>query len=154
MREARETVVRESPRPDCKIGGGVRFGWRAHIVRFRPWLRREERGVQPGEKVHVIERRLGVATWYEPLWFFEPAPCSQEFRVRLSALGTASNAQASLQEPFDRHECELADSSHFGARVNTNVLLRQEPDEEEEEDGDDRKEEDDDEDDETDGYSE
>ena len=75
----------------------------------------------------------------------------------MSALRRTADAQASLQEQLDRHERGPADSSRVGARVNADVLLRQEPDEEEdeEEDGDDRQEEDDDDDDdESDGYSE
>jgi len=71
----------------------------------------------------------------------------------MSARRRTADAQASLQEQFDRHKCEHGDSSEAAARVPTDVLLRQEPEEEEEED-DDRKEEDDDDDDEGDGYSE
>jgi hypothetical protein len=63
-----------------------------------------------------------------------------------------ADAQASLQEQFDRHKCEPEDSSEAPARVNADVLLRDEPEDEEEEEEDDRKEEDDD--DEGDGYSE
>jgi hypothetical protein len=55
-----------------------------------------------------------------------------------------AEAQASLQEQFDRHKCDA------------DVFLRQEPDEEEDEEEDDRKKEDDEDDDETDddGHSE
>jgi hypothetical protein len=71
----------------------------------------------------------------------------------MSALRSTAGAQASLQKQFDRHKCEPEDSSQVGARVNADVLLRQEPDEDEDED--DRKEEEgDDEDDTDDGYSE
>jgi hypothetical protein len=62
----------------------------------------------------------------------------------MSALRRTADAQASLQEQFDRHECEPQDSSAAPARGNANVLLRQEPDEEEDEAEDDRKEEHDD----------
>jgi hypothetical protein len=67
-------------------------------------------------------------------------------------LRRTADAQASLQEEFDRHKCVPEDSSQASARVNADVLLRDEPEDEGEED--DRKEEDDDDDDEGDGYSE
>jgi len=72
----------------------------------------------------------------------------------MSALKRTADAQASLQEQFDRHKCEPEDASQAPARVITDVLRRQEPDEEEdeEEDEDDGKRDDDD--DENDGYSE
>jgi hypothetical protein len=70
----------------------------------------------------------------------------------MSALRRAADAQASLQEQVERHKCMREDSSQTSARVNAEVLLRDEPEDEEEED--DRKEEDDDDDDEGDGYSE
>jgi nicotinamidase-related amidase len=80
----------------------------------------------------------------------------------MSALRRTADAQASLQEQFDRYKfdrykCELQDSNHVGARVPADVLVRQEPGEEEgeEEDEGDGKEKEDDDDDETDdGYSE
>jgi hypothetical protein len=69
----------------------------------------------------------------------------------MSALRRTADAQASLQEQFDRHKCVR----EAAARATADVFLRQEPDEEEEEEDDDRKKEDDDDDDETDdGYSE
>jgi hypothetical protein len=70
----------------------------------------------------------------------------------MSALRRTSDAQASLQEQFDRHKCE-PDSSQ---RVTAGTLLRQEPDDEEDEEEDDRKKEDDEDEDEDegDGYSE
>jgi len=71
----------------------------------------------------------------------------------MGALKRTADAQASLQDQFNRHKCRPLDSSQVGARVNAGVLLRQEPDEEEDEEDDDRTEEDDD-DDEDDGYSE
>jgi hypothetical protein len=70
----------------------------------------------------------------------------------VSALRRTADAQASLQEQFDRHECVPLDSSRP-----TDLLLRQEPEEDDEEEEDDRKKEkkDDEDDDETDdGYSE
>jgi hypothetical protein len=63
----------------------------------------------------------------------------------MSALRRTADAQANLQEQFDRHKCPA------------DVFLRQEPDDEEDEDEDERKKEnDDDDDDDTtdDGYSE
>src|ERR1022692_589050 len=54
----------------------------------------------------------------------------------MSALRRTADAQASLQEQFDRYKfdrykCELQDSNHVGARVPADVLVRQEPGEEE-----------------------
>jgi len=76
----------------------------------------------------------------------------------MSSLKRTADAQASLQEQFDRHKCEPEDSSEIDARITANVLLRKEPDEEEEEEeeeDDKRDEDEDEEDDETDdGYSE
>ncbi len=103
----------------------------------------------------ILQRRLRVAKWLST----NPAVgvctlCSRGFKVPMSALRRTADAQASLQEQFDRHKCVPEDSSQASARVNADVLLRDEPEDEEEED--DRKEEDDnDDDDETDnGYSE
>jgi hypothetical protein len=109
--------------------------------------------VSTEEKLHMIQRRLRVAKWLSTT----PAVgvctlCSREFKVSVSALRRTADAQASLQEEFDRHNCVPEDSSQASARVNADVLLRDEPEDEEEED--DRKEEDDDDDDEGDGYSE
>jgi hypothetical protein len=71
----------------------------------------------------------------------------------MSALRRTADAQASLQEQFDRHKCVREDSRQTSARVNADVLFRDEREDEEEEEEDDRKKEDDDED-ESDGYSE
>ncbi len=103
----------------------------------------------------MIQRRLRVVKWLSTT----PAVgvctlCSREFKVPMSALRRTADAQASLQEQFDRHKCEPEDSSQAPVRVDADVLLRQEPDEEEDEEEDDRKEEDDDADDEGDGSSE
>jgi len=71
----------------------------------------------------------------------------------VNALKRTADAQASLQEQFDRHKCQFPDSSEVDARAN--VLLREGPDEEDEEEEDDRREEDDDDDEgDGDGYSE
>jgi len=76
----------------------------------------------------------------------------------MSALKRTGDAQASLQGQFDRHECEPVDANQAAsqaARVNADVLLRQEPDEEDDEEEDDRKKENDEDDDEdSNGYSE
>ena len=102
----------------------------------------------------MIQRRIRAVKWLNTT----PAlgvcsVCSREFKVPMNALKRTADAQASLQEQFDRHKCESLDSSRVDAR--TNVLLRQEPDEEDDEEEDDRrKEDDDDNDDEGDGYSE
>jgi len=73
----------------------------------------------------------------------------------MSALRRTADAQASLQEQFDKHNCEPPDSSQPAARVPADILLREEPEDEEEEDEeeDDRKK-DDDNGDTDDGYSE
>jgi hypothetical protein len=36
--------------------------------------------------------------------------CSREFKVPMSALTRNADAQASLQEQFDRHKCEREDA--------------------------------------------
>ena len=102
----------------------------------------------------MIQRRLKVAKWLSTT----PAVavctlCSREFKVPMSALRRTADAQASLQEQFDRHKCEPQDSSQPAARVPADLLLREEPDDEEDEEDDDHKEEDGDGD-EDDGYSE
>jgi hypothetical protein len=102
----------------------------------------------------MVKRRLRVLKWLSTT----PAVgvctlCSQQFKVPMTALRRAADAQASLQKQFDRHKCEPDDTIRTAARVNADVLLRQEPDEEEEEEEDDPKEDDDDPD-TDDGYSE
>ncbi len=104
----------------------------------------------------MIQRRIRVVKWLNTT----PAVgactlCSREFKVPMNALKRTADAQANLQEQFDRHKCQSLDSSEGDARAN--VLLRQEPDEEDDEEEDDHKEEDDDDDDgdgDGDGYSE
>jgi hypothetical protein len=106
----------------------------------------------------MVQRRLRVAKWLSTT----PAVgvcalCNREFKVPLSALKRTADAQASLQEQFNRHKCKPEDSGEAPALVTAHALLRQEPDEEEEdeeEEEDDRKKEHDDEDDTDDGYSE
>jgi hypothetical protein len=105
----------------------------------------------------MSQRRLRVVKWLSTTPALGVCTlCSREFKVPMSALKRTADAQASLQEQFERHKCEPEDSSQAAARGTADVLLRQEPDEEEEEDEDDGKEDDDDDDDDTtdDGYSE
>ena len=105
----------------------------------------ERRGSDCGE-ADMIQRRIRAVKWLNTT----PAlgvcsVCSREFKVPMNALKRTADAQASLQEQFDRHKCQYLDSSE--------VVARQEPDEEDDEEEDDRKEDDED-DDEGDGYSE
>ena len=107
----------------------------------------------------MIQRRLRVLKWLSTTPALGVCTlCSREFEVPMSALRRTADAQASLQEQFDRHKCVREDSSQTSARVNADVLMRQEPDEEEDEEEDEgnRKEEDDDDDgdENEDGYSE
>jgi hypothetical protein len=103
----------------------------------------------------MIHRRLRMVKWLSAPAAGVCTICSQEFKVPMSAVRRTANAQASLQEQFDRDKCEHEDSHQFGASLNADVLLRDEPeDEEEEEEEDDRKEEDDDDGGEDEGYSE
>jgi hypothetical protein len=101
------------------------------------------------------KRRLRVAKWLSTTPVVGVCTlCHREFRVPLLAMKKTADAQASLQEQFDRHHCEPLDSSQAA-----DLFLRRQPDEEEadedEEDEDDKKDSDDDEEDETDdGYSE
>src|SRR5437762_12793430 len=108
---------------------------------------RKAKGAIPiGKEADMIQRRIRVVKWLNST----PALgvcnlCSREFKVPMNALKRTADAQASLQEQFDRHKCQYLDSSE--------VVARQEPDEEDDEEEDDRKEDDED-DDEGDGYSE
>ena len=104
----------------------------------------------------MIQRRLRVAKWLSTTPALGVCTlCSREFKVPMSALRRTADAQANLQEQFDRHKCEPEESGQAAALVAADLLLRQEPDEEEDEEEDDRKKEDEDDDNETDdGYSE
>ncbi len=108
---------------------------------------RKAKGAIPiGKEADMIQRRIRVVKWLNTT----PAlgvcsVCSREFNVPMNALKRSADAQATLQDQFDRHKCQSLDSSEVDAR--------QEPDEEDDEEEDDRREEDDDED-EDDGYSE
>ena len=100
----------------------------------------------------MIQRRIRVVKWLDTTPALGVCTfCSREFEVPMNALKRTADAQANLQEQFDRHKCQSLDSSKVDAR--THVLLRQESDEDDDEEEDDRREEDDD-DDEGDGYSE
>lgn len=43
--------------------------------------------------------------------------CSREFKVPMSALTRNADAQASLQEQFDRHKCEREDTKQASAEA-------------------------------------
>jgi hypothetical protein len=104
----------------------------------------------------MIQRRLRVVKWLSTTPAIGVCTlCSREFKVPMGALRRTADAQASLQEQFDRHKCEPEESSQPAARVPADMLLREEPEDEEEEDEeeDDRKKHDDN-DDTDDGYSE
>jgi hypothetical protein len=89
------------------------------------------------EKMSMIQRRLRVAKWLNTTPAIGVCTlCSREFKVPMSVLRRTADAQASLQEQFDRHKCEPRDSSQTDAHVPADVLLRQEPDEEEDEEED------------------
>ena len=101
----------------------------------------------------MIQRRFRVVKWLSTTPALGVCTlCNREFMVPMSALKRTADAQASLQEQFDRHECDPEDSSQAAALATADVLLRQEPEEEEEE----RKKKEDDDDDETtdEGYPE
>ncbi len=104
----------------------------------------------------MIQRRLRVVKWLSTTPALGVCTlCSREFKVPMSALRGTADAQASLQEQFDKHKCASEESGQAAALVTADLLLRQEPDEESDEEEDDRKKEDDDDDDTTDdGYSE
>ena len=114
---------------------------------------RKAKGAIPiGKEADMIQRHIRVVKWFNTTPALGVCTlCSREFKVPMNALKRTADAQASLQEQFDRHKCQSLDSNVVDARAN--VLVRQEPDEEDDEEEDDRREEDDD-DDEGDGYSE
>jgi phosphopantothenoylcysteine synthetase/decarboxylase len=105
----------------------------------------------------VHKRRLRVVKWLSTTPVVGVcALCNREFRVAMLAMKRTADAQASLQEQFDRHNCGPLVSSQAA-----DVFVRRQPDEEDadDEDEDKKKEEDDDEDDDEDdetddGYSE
>jgi hypothetical protein len=100
----------------------------------------------------MIQRRLRVVKWLSTTPALGVCTlCSREFKVPMSTLRRTADAQASLQEQFDRHKCEPEEPSQTAE-----VLLREEPDEEEDEEEEEEEDDDgkDDDDDEDDGYSE
>jgi hypothetical protein len=108
-------------------------------------------------KAPMIQRRLRVVKWLSTTPALGVCTlCSREFKVPMSALKRTADAQASLQEQFERHKCEPEDSSQSAALVAADVLFRQEPDEEEDEEDEDEDDDKEDDDDDTtdDGYSE
>jgi hypothetical protein len=60
----------------------------------------------------MLQRRLRVVKWLSTTPALGVCTlCSREFKVPMSALRTTAEAQASLQEQFDRHECEPKNTS-------------------------------------------
>jgi hypothetical protein len=89
----------------------------------------------------MSERRLRVLKWLGTTPAIGVCSlCSREFRVPINDLRRTADAQASLQEQFERHRCELEDSNPAVAHVQ----MRQEPEEDEDEEEDDRKKKEDD----------
>ena len=43
--------------------------------------------------------------------------CNQQFKVPMTALTKTADAQASLQDLFDRHKCKRKDASQAAARI-------------------------------------
>jgi hypothetical protein len=59
------------------------------------------------EKLPMIQRRLRVAKWLSTTPALGVCTLSsREFKVPMSALRRTTDAQASLQEQFDRHKCD------------------------------------------------
>ena len=89
----------------------------------------------------MIQRHIRVVKWFNTTPALGVCTlCSREFKVPMNALKRTADAQASLQEQFDRHKCQSLGSSEVEARAN--VLLRQEPDEEDDEEEEEEEEED------------
>ena len=66
----------------------------------------------------MVQSRLRVVKWLSTTPVVAVCTlCSREFKVPMSALRRTADAQASLQEQFDRHKCEPEDSSEATARV-------------------------------------
>jgi hypothetical protein len=64
------------------------------------------------------QRRLRVVKWLSTTPALGVCTlCSREFKVPMSALRRTADAQANLQEQFDRHKCQPDDSSQAAARV-------------------------------------
>ena len=43
--------------------------------------------------------------------------CSKQFKVPVTELAKTSEAQANMQEQFDRHKCKREDASQAAARI-------------------------------------
>src|SRR6266704_2581425 len=86
---------------------------------------RKARGAVPiGGEADMIQRRIRVVKWLDTTPALGVCTfCSREFKVPMNALKRTADAQANLQDQFDRHKCQSLDSSEVDAR--TNVLLRQ-----------------------------
>jgi hypothetical protein len=60
----------------------------------------------------MIQRRLRVSKWLSTTPALGVCTlCTREFKVPTSALKRTADAQASLQEQFDRHKCEPENTS-------------------------------------------
>src|SRR5205814_8663594 len=82
-------------------------------------LTKNERRDSDWGEADMIQRRIRVVKWLSTT----PALgvcnlCSREFKVPMKALKRSADAQASLQEQFDRHKCQSLDSSEVKARPN------------------------------------
>ena len=56
------------------------------------------------------ERRLKVIKWLSSTPVVAVcAHCDREFKAPMSALSRTVDAQANLQQQFDRHKCQIAD---------------------------------------------
>jgi hypothetical protein len=74
----------------------------------------------PKGKMSMLQRRLRVVKWLSTTPALGVCTlCNREFNVPLSALRRTADAQASLQEQFDRHKCEPEEPSQT-----PDVLLR------------------------------
>jgi hypothetical protein len=56
------------------------------------------------------ERRLRVIKWLSSTPVIAACTyCNREFKAPMSALSRTVDAQANLQQQFDRHKCQVAD---------------------------------------------
>ena len=61
----------------------------------------------------MIQRSIRVVKWLSSTPAIGVCTfCSREFKVPMSALTRTADAQASLQEQFDRHKCEREETSY------------------------------------------
>jgi hypothetical protein len=74
-----------------------------------------KRGSIRGKKP-MVQRRLRVSKWLGTTPALGVCTlCSREFKVPMNALRTTADAQASLQEQFDRHKCKPEVTSQASA---------------------------------------